>query len=75
MTATTEVVVGVDDGSDRSHPARCVGRSPPQRYVTPKLDVVNAYDYMAVVMPLGMGPGIDRDTLEKESRVAARADG
>jgi nucleotide-binding universal stress UspA family protein len=30
--------------------------------------VVNAYDYMAVVMPLGMAPGIDRETLEKDSR-------
>ena len=33
------------------------------------LDVVHAYDYMAVVMPIGMAPGIDRETLEKESRM------
>ena len=60
------VVVGVD-GSDQSLVAlRWAITAAALRHA--KLDVVNAYDYMAVVMPLGMGPGIDRDTLEKESQ-------
>ena len=60
------VVVGVD-GSDESCGAlRWAIAAAAQRHAD--LDVVNAYDYVAVVMPLGMGPGIDRETLEKESR-------
>ena len=60
------VVVGVD-GSDQSLVAlRWAITAAALRHAD--LDVVNAYDYMAVVMPLGMGPGIDRETLEKESQ-------
>ena len=60
------VVVGVD-GSDESCGAlRWAIAAAALRHAD--LDVVNAYDYMAVVMPIGMAPGIDRETLEKESR-------
>ena len=60
------VVVGVD-GSDQSCAAlRWAITAAALRHAD--LDVVDAYDYMAVVMPLGMAPGIDRETLEKESR-------
>jgi nucleotide-binding universal stress UspA family protein len=60
------VVVGVD-GSDHSRRALrwAIGAAALRDAV---LDVVHAYDYMAVVMPIGMAPGIDRETLEKESR-------
>jgi nucleotide-binding universal stress UspA family protein len=59
------VVVGVD-GSDASYGARhwaittAAGRHA-------ELEVVNAYDYMQVVMPMGIAPGIDRELLEKAS--------
>lgn len=60
------VVVGVD-GSDESCGAlHWAIAAAALRHAD--LDIVHAYDYMAVVMPLGMAPGIDRETLEKESR-------
>jgi nucleotide-binding universal stress UspA family protein len=60
------VVVGVDGSEESCGALRWAIAAAALRHAD--LDVVNGYDYMAVVMPLGMGPGIDRDTMEKESR-------
>jgi nucleotide-binding universal stress UspA family protein len=60
------VVVGVD-GSDESYGAlhwaitTAAGRHA-------ELEVVHAYDYVQVMMPMGIAPGVDRELLEKASR-------
>jgi nucleotide-binding universal stress UspA family protein len=60
------VVVGVD-GSDASYGALhwAIATAAAR---DAELHVVNAYDYLQVVMPLGIAPGIDRELLEKASR-------
>ena len=40
-------------------------RRPPRNA---ELEVVNAYDYLQVVTPMGIAPGIDREVFEKASR-------
>ncbi len=60
------VVVGVD-GSEASYGALhwAIATAAAR---TAELQVVNAYDYLQVVMPMGLAPGIDRELLEKASR-------
>jgi nucleotide-binding universal stress UspA family protein len=60
------VVVGVD-GSDASYSAlHWAIATAAARHA--QLQVVNAYDYLQVVMPMGIAPGIDREVFEKASR-------
>jgi nucleotide-binding universal stress UspA family protein len=60
------VVVGVD-GSDASYGAlHWAITTAAVRHA--ELEVVNAYDYLQVVMPMAIAPGIDRELLEKASR-------
>jgi nucleotide-binding universal stress UspA family protein len=60
------IVVGVD-GSDASYGAlHWAIATAAARNVD--LQVVNAYDYLQVVIPMGIAPGIDRELLEKASR-------
>jgi nucleotide-binding universal stress UspA family protein len=60
------VVVGVD-GSAESYPALkwAIFAAAIRRA---HLDVVHAYDYVQSIVPMELGPGIDRETLEKGSR-------
>ena len=60
------VVVGVD-GSDPSYGAlHWAVEAATLR--SAELDVINAYDYLQVVMPTGLMSGVDRELLEKASR-------
>jgi nucleotide-binding universal stress UspA family protein len=60
------VVVGVD-GSDASYGALHWATTTAAAR-NAELQVVNAYDFLQVVMPMGIAPGIDRELLEKASR-------
>jgi nucleotide-binding universal stress UspA family protein len=64
------VVVGVD-GSDQSYGALhwAIAEAALRQA---DLHVVNAYDYVQVVMPTGLVPGVDRETLEEASRTLLR---
>jgi nucleotide-binding universal stress UspA family protein len=61
------VVVGVD-GSDWSGRALqwAISEASIRRA---HLDVIHAYDYAQSIVSLGFGPGVERETLEKDSRV------
>jgi nucleotide-binding universal stress UspA family protein len=60
------VVVGVDGSDVSSGALHWAITTAVVRHA--ELEVVNAYDYVQVVMPMGIAPGIDRELLEKASR-------